>query len=64
MPQAGLDPMPQHASSHSEVARYLKVWETVWGTKYFYNKVSGTKTSNVIHLLSCIFFPCNEIAFK
>ena len=31
---AGLDPMPQHASSHSEVARYLKVWETVWGTKF------------------------------
>ena len=30
----GLDPMPQHASSHSEVARYLRVWETVWGTKF------------------------------
>ena len=31
---AGLDPMPQHASSHSEVARYLRVWETVWRTKF------------------------------
>ena len=57
MSQAGLDPMPQHASSHSEVARYLKVWETVWGQNIFIIKSQGLKLTMLFIYFHVYFSP-------
>ena len=49
--------MPQHASSHSEVTRYLKVWEQCGEQNIFIIKSQGLKLAMLFIYFHVYFSP-------